>query len=112
MTAYAIGRLTEVRMGPGLVAYLEGIDATLAPFQGRFIIHGETPEKKEGDWQGTLIVIEFPDIEAARAWYDSPAYQAILPLRTENARGDVILVDGTPPGHKATDVLRTPARAS
>ena len=105
MTAYAIGHLTEVRMGPGVVRYLEGIDATLAPFGGRFIIHGEPPEVKEGRWTGTLIVIAFPDIAAARAWYDSPAYQAILPHRADNADGVIMLVDGTPADHKATDVL-------
>jgi uncharacterized protein (DUF1330 family) len=106
MTAYAIGRLTRINMGPGIVEYLERIDDTLAPFQGRFLIHGETPERKEGDWQATLIVIGFPSIEAARAWYDSPAYQAIIPLRADNSEGEIILVDGTPADHRATDVLR------
>jgi uncharacterized protein (DUF1330 family) len=105
MTAYAIGHLTEVRMGPGIVAYLEGIDATLEPYGGRFILHGERPEVKEGHWSGDLIVIAFPDIAAARAWYDSPAYQAILPLRAENSQGAILLVDGTPEDHRATDVL-------
>ena len=31
-----------------------------------------------------MVVIEFPDRDHALEWYDSPAYQAILPLRTEN----------------------------
>lgn len=105
MTAYAIGHLTDVRMGPGIVAYLQGIDATLAPFGGRFLIHGERPEVKEGRWTGDLIVIAFPDIAAARAWYDSPAYREILPHRTDNAVGVTMLVDGTPEDHRATDVL-------
>ena len=43
MPAYAIGCLTDVRLGPGVVAYLKGIDATLAPFSGRFLIHGGQP---------------------------------------------------------------------
>lgn len=36
MTSYAFGHLRNVKMGPDIVAYLETIDATLAPFQGRF----------------------------------------------------------------------------
>ena len=44
MTAYAIGHLSEVRMGPAIVEYLRRIDATLEPFEGRFIIHGVTRE--------------------------------------------------------------------
>jgi hypothetical protein len=40
MTAYAVANLRNVRMGPAIIAYLQAIDATLAPFHGRFIIHG------------------------------------------------------------------------
>ncbi|MGZ6050293.1 MAG: DUF1330 domain-containing protein [Phenylobacterium sp.] len=105
MTAYGIGRLTHVRLGPGVVEYLQRIDATLAPFGGRFIVHGGEPERLEGDWQGALIVIAFPDMVSARAWYASPAYQAILPLRTANSEGDIILIEGVDADHIATDVL-------
>ena len=38
--AYAVAILHEVELGPEIVTYLERIDATLAPFGGRFIIHG------------------------------------------------------------------------
>jgi uncharacterized protein (DUF1330 family) len=105
MAAYAIGHLHDVKVGPEIVEYLRRIDATLAPFGGRFAIHGGSPVRLEGDWRGDLIVIEFPDLGAARGWYDSPAYQAILPLRTRNARGEVILIEGVGEGHHATDVL-------
>jgi uncharacterized protein (DUF1330 family) len=80
--------------------------ATLAPFDGRFVVHGADPVAVEGSWDGTLIVIAFPDAGRARGWYDSPAYRAILPLRTRNSRGTAILVDGVGPEHRATDVLR------
>ena len=46
------------------------------------------------------------DLERARAWYDSPAYQAILPLRTENSEGSAILLEGVDPGYRAADFLR------
>lgn len=42
---------------------------------------------------------------AARAWYASPAYQKVLPLRTRNSEGDVILIDGVGSDHRATDIL-------
>ena len=105
MPAYGVAHLTRVEMGPGIAEYLRRIDATLSPFGGRFIIHGDPPEVKEGDWGGALIVIEFPDMAAARAWYDSSAYQAILRLRTDNADGPVFLITGVDADHKATDVL-------
>lgn len=53
MTSYAIGHLRNVEMGPDIVAYLETIDTTLAPFQGRFIIHGGEKENWKAPFQMT-----------------------------------------------------------
>lgn len=105
MPAYAIGHLHDVTMGPEIVEYLQRIDETLVPFDGHFIIHGGPVERLEGAWSGDLIVIAFPDKDRARAWYASPAYRQILPLRTRNSTGDVFLVDGVSRDHKATDIL-------
>jgi uncharacterized protein (DUF1330 family) len=65
MTTYAVARLWDVVMGPQITRYLKGIDATLAPFQGRFLVHGGDFEKLEGNWKGDLIIIEFPDRQHA-----------------------------------------------
>ncbi len=92
-------------MGPEITKYLERIDATLAPFEGRFLVHGDTAEILEGEWRGDVIIIEFPDRASATRWYESAAYKAILPLRTRNSDGTVVLVDGVPSGHHATDIL-------
>jgi len=105
MQAYAVAHMRRVTMGPAIVEYLERIDATLAPFGGRFIVHGGDFDLLEGSWPGHLIVIEFPGREQARAWYDSDAYQAIAALRTDNSDSDIILIDGVDQEHEATDVL-------
>ncbi len=105
MTAYAIAHLQDVRLCPEIVDYIARIDETLAPYDGRFLVHGVTPEIVEGPWPGDLVIIGFPDMERARAWYDSPAYREILPLRTENSRGVTMLVKGVAPGYRATDFL-------
>lgn len=105
MTCYAIDHLRNVEMGSEIVAYLEGIDATLAPFEGHFIIHGGRKHMLEGAFAGDLIVIAFPDVAQARAWYASSAYQGIQPLRMRNAEGDVFLIEGVDADHRATDIL-------
>jgi uncharacterized protein (DUF1330 family) len=105
MTAFAIAHLRQVDFGPAIVEYLGRIDATLEPFAGRFVVHGATVEVMEGQWPGDIVVIAFPDLTAARAWYASPAYQAILALRTDNSRGDVILVPGCDADHRGADLL-------
>ena len=69
MKAYGIGILGEVTMGPPIVEYLERIDATLAPYGGRFIVHGGRQAVLEGADPGPLVVIEFPYLTQAREWY-------------------------------------------
>ncbi|GAA5235057.1 DUF1330 domain-containing protein [Verticiella sediminum] len=105
MQAYAVARLRAVQFGPGIRTYLERIDATLAPYGGRFLIHGGARVVLEGGWPDDLVVIAFPGMDHARAWYASTPYQEILALRTAHARGDVMLIEGTAPGHRGIDVL-------
>lgn len=101
MAAYAIAHIRTIDLNEDIVTYLREIDATLEPFEGRFLIHGALPEVVEEPFPGSLVVIEFPDIERARAWYGSDAYGAILPLRTENSDSSAIIVEGTAPGYRA-----------
>ena len=101
--AYAIAYLREIEIGPEIVEYLERIDATLAPYGGRFLVHGGPIEGIEGEWPGDVVIIEFPDAATARAWYDSPAYQEILPLRTGHSRSIAAIVPGVPSGYRAVD---------
>jgi uncharacterized protein (DUF1330 family) len=106
MTAYGVGILNHVETGPAIVEYLERIDATLAPYEGHFIVHGGEPQMLEGSNPGAMIVIEFPDARRARDWYESADYQAILPLRSEHSESTIFIIDGVGRDHRATDVLR------
>ena len=57
MTAYAVAHLRSVDQNAEIVDYLRRIDATLDPFDGRFVVHGVLPEVLEGEWPGVLVVI-------------------------------------------------------
>lgn len=106
MPTYAIARLIVTRPGPELVAYLSQIDATLDAFGGHYLVHGAPIERLEGAWPaGDLIILVFPNRAAAHAWYASPAYQAIKPLRTGSTEGDVIFAEGVAAGHRGADLL-------
>ena len=49
----------------------------------------------EGEFKPTrVVVIEFPSVEHAQAWYRSDAYQAIVSLRLEGSAGSVLIADG------------------
>ncbi|GAA4692401.1 DUF1330 domain-containing protein [Streptomyces youssoufiensis] len=106
MTAYGFAHLRSRRNHSDIIEYLERIQATLDPFAGRFVIHGPPAEVLEGTWPGSMVLIEFPSLADARAWYDSPAYQAILRLRTDHIEGDVLLVEGVGPDYDPTERAR------
>jgi uncharacterized protein (DUF1330 family) len=99
MAAYAIAHLYNPMAHPEVIEYLERIQGTLDPYQGRFLVQGPEVVVAEGEWPGTIVIIEFPDADRARDWYLSPAYQEILPLRTDNIDGAAILAEGVRPDH-------------
>ncbi|KAA1419601.1 DUF1330 domain-containing protein [Nocardioides humilatus] len=101
--AYAIAYLREIDFGPEIAEYLERIDETLAPYGGHFLVHGGALTPAEGTWDGAVVVIEFPSTAAVEEWYDSPAYQAILPLRTEHSQSIAAMVEGVPEGYRAIE---------
>ncbi len=105
---YAIAVLSDITFGADLIAYLQGIDATLEPFGGQFVVHHPGPTLVEGELsgRGAVIVIAFPDRRSAEDWYGSPAYQEILPLRTSNSTGIAMLVDGVAEGYTARQGLQ------
>ncbi|MFG3421306.1 DUF1330 domain-containing protein [Micromonospora sp. NPDC049460] len=107
MPAFALAHLHAPQINEDVLTYIERIQGTLDPFGGRFRVHGAEVEVKEGDWPGTVVIVEFPDLERARAWYDSPAYQEIVPLRTRHIPGATLIVDGVAPDY---DARRTAAR--
>ncbi|MFJ8295896.1 DUF1330 domain-containing protein [Streptomyces sp. NPDC094447] len=101
MTAYAIGNLhPKPVLDEEVFTYMERIQATLDPFDGRFLVHGAPArEVPEGDWPGAVVIIGFPSYEKARAWYASAAYQALIPLRTRHMAGDILLIEGVAEGY-------------
>lgn len=102
MTAYAMAHLhPQPVLHEEVLVYMDRVEATLEPFGGRFLVHGAPDrEVREGQWPGGLVLVAFPSLDRARAWYDSAAYQEILPLRTRHMEGDVLLIDGVAPGYE------------
>ena len=72
----------EVHDEVGLAAYGEAAGSTLANVRGRPLVVDNNVTTVEGDWHGKrMVILEFDDEEAFREWYESPEYQAALPLR-------------------------------
>ena len=94
MAAYLLANLT-VRDAQKFEAYRQAVPAVIARFGGRYLVRGGALEAKEGDpGLHRLVILEFPDMAAAQAFYGSAAYAPLLALRLEAADGTVALVEG------------------
>ena len=68
--------------------------APLAEHGGRFLVRGGAREVREGEAKPRTVVIEFPSYAAARACYDSPAYQEAIALRRGISESDLVIAEG------------------
>ena len=79
-------------------AYRKLAPATVTLYGGKYIVRGGQVETWEGGWTPSrVVVVEFPSLEQARAWVDSPEYAGPRKMRESAANSRVILVDGIPP---------------
>ena len=94
MAGYLVAHL-EVTDPKAFERYRAAVPAVIERFGGRYLIRGGTAQAVEGDWTvPRLIVLEFPSAERSREFYDSRAYQEILPLRLAASKGTVAIVEG------------------
>ena len=90
MAAYLIGHIT-IKDPQKWEAYRGQVPATLAPWNAELVFRGKAFAVLGGEHaHSDTVVIRFPDPAALRAWFDSPAYQALIPLRQQAAEVTLI----------------------
>ncbi len=68
--------------------------ASIAPFSGELVIRGKSVDTLAGGSDHQVVgVVRFPDMAALRAWYRSPDYQALIPLRDEAAEMTLVIYE-------------------
>lgn len=88
----------EVNDAAAFQKYAAAVPGTLAPFNAHYVIRAGKITPVEGDApKQRFIVIAFDSVEKALAWEDSPAYEAIKPLRHASAKSRVFIAEGVPP---------------
>ena len=97
--AYLISEADTIKNLTSIKEYGGKVPETLVPFDGHyhFIVSGGKPQGLDGEAPQGIVVIAFDSAEQLRAWYDSPAYQAIKPLRQSAVKGRMFLVGGVTP---------------
>jgi uncharacterized protein (DUF1330 family) len=96
MSAYVISDV-EIVDHELIGEYRTLAQASIAQYGGRYLARGGAIEPVEGGWNPKgLIIVEFPDMARARAWYRSPEYAEALRIRRRALDRDLIFVDGVP----------------
>jgi uncharacterized protein (DUF1330 family) len=95
--AYLIAE-TEVTDRAAFQKYAEKVPETLAPFKGGFhdVVRGGKTQALEGQPPKGIVLIAFDSAEKALAWYNSPAYEAIKPIRQGASVSRLFIAEGVP----------------
>lgn len=95
MSVYMIVEAKEVMDQKGYGEYIRKVPQTIEKFGGRYLARGGQVTVVSGDWKPTrMIIVEFDSMEKFQAWWDSPEYRAIAPLREQSTKTNAIVVEG------------------
>jgi uncharacterized protein (DUF1330 family) len=95
MPAYVIATVTKAWDEEKLVEYRNRNTGAVAKCGGRFVARGGRQEILEGDYRPLrVVIIEFPDLDAARGWYESDDYAPLRELRRSASHTDIVVVEG------------------
>ena len=96
--AYVVAEI-QVTNPQDYEAYRTQSTAAAAQYGGKFLMRGGQRIQLEGEddihnagWR--TVIQEFPSLEAAQRWYNSPEYQKALPIRQANSVGRLYIVEG------------------
>ncbi|MGE5129162.1 MAG: DUF1330 domain-containing protein [Sphingomonadaceae bacterium] len=75
--------------------YRKQVPPIIAKYGGKYLVRGGKVESKEGGWTPPrFVIVEFPTMEQARKFYDSPDYAPALAIRKKASRSRLILAEG------------------
>lgn len=97
---YVIGQISVDDLDVYLEKYGQPVGAQLAAAGAEILVASPDATPLEGAWSGNwTVVLKFPSLEAARAWYESPEYAPLKRLRMEEltSGGNIALASGFDP---------------
>lgn len=93
--AFWINFVREIRNPAKLKAYAELATPVILAAGGKFLARGMPAAVLEAGLNERTVLIEFPSVEAARACYESPGYQAALDALDDGAIRDLRIIEAT-----------------
>ena len=94
MSAYVILDI-DVTDPEGYKEYAKLAPAAVTLYGGRYLARGGPNETLEGDWHAKrLVILEFENVDKAKAWLNSPEYAPARKLRHQYAKSNTVVVEG------------------
>ncbi len=94
MAAYIIVQV-DVKDPARYERYKSLVPPSFQKYGGRFVVRGGKTETLEGDWAPKrFVIVEFPSVEQAKAWWASPEYAEAKALRQATAETQMIVAEG------------------
>ena len=96
MPAFVVVQI-DVRDPSAYERYKTMAPGSIGRFGGRYLTRGGAVEALEGEWSPRrFVILEFPDMEHARAWHASSEYAPAKALRIASADTLMLLAEGLP----------------
>ena len=68
---------------------------TIAKYGGKYLVRGGKTETLEGTWSPSrFVILEFPNMDRAREWWNCSEYAEAKALRHATAESEMLLVEG------------------
>lgn len=94
MPAYVVATV-KVTDPAGFEEYRKGVPASIAAYGGRYLARGGSVDPLEGGWTPErMVIVEFPSVAQAKAWYGSPEYRDLMRIRQSAADTKAVLLEG------------------
>jgi uncharacterized protein (DUF1330 family) len=90
---YVIVTIKQVKDKDAFQRYAQLVKPLIERHGGRYLAIDHDPEIRDGQWSFIrTVVVGFPSVDAAHAWYDSPQYREIIPMRRRGIDANIVMV--------------------
>jgi uncharacterized protein (DUF1330 family) len=95
MTAYCLFQNLEIDDMDKMQEYATNVEPITHAYQGQYVTKAGEVDVKEGDWAPTFpVIIKFPSMDAAQAWYNSDDYAPLKALRHSAGKFSAVFIEG------------------
>ncbi len=90
---YVVVTIRKVKDIEAFRDYADKVMPMVERFGGKYVAVDKTPDVRDGEWPfARTVMMAFPNIAAARSWYDSSEYQEIIPIRKRAIDANIVMV--------------------